>query len=68
MGAEKPLVFLYENDDRTFACVKYLYFSIIDRPTPLLYTPLQQLYTDHEAGNAYKTNEKQRKTKNTESK
>ena len=57
MGAKKPLVFLYENDDRTFACVKYLYFSIIDRPTPLLYTPLHNLYTDHEAGNAYKTNE-----------
>ena len=68
MGAKKPLVFLYENDDRTFACVSYLYFSIIDRPTPLLYTTLQHLYTDHEAGNAYKTNEKQRKTKNTESK
>ena len=31
MGAKKPLVFLYENDDRTFSCVKYLYFSITNR-------------------------------------
>ena len=63
-GTKKTLFFLYENDNRTFAHIKHLLSSTIDRPTSLLHTILHHLYTYREAENACKTNEKQRKTKN----
>ena len=58
---------LLGNDTRTFARVKHLHSSTIDRPTSLLHTSLHYLCTHREAGNACKTNEKQRKVQNTES-
>ena len=62
MGPQKTFCFL----DHTFACAKHLHSSTIDRPASLLYPALQDKCTYREAGNAYKTDEKQRKVQNTE--
>ena len=66
MGPQKTFCFLYESDDHTFACDKHAHSSTIDRPASLLYPAVHDLCTYREAGNAYKTNEKQRKVQNTE--
>ena len=61
---KKTLYFLYENDNRPFAAVKYPHSLTVDRHTSLLHTIPHCLYIHGRAENACKTNEKQRNSKN----